>query len=83
MKIIEELFTQEYPSGTDTIKFVDPIKKKISYFDLKDIGDPSYFDEPLFKAIEVPKELVLAIFKRGFDAATKHFVELINKNQKE
>jgi hypothetical protein len=83
MKIIEELFTQEFPSKTETIKFVDPIKKKISYFDLKNIGDPSYFDEPLFKAIEIPKELVLAIFKRGFDAAMRHFVGLIDESQKE
>jgi hypothetical protein len=83
MKIIEKLFTQEFPSGTDTINFVDPTKKKISYFDLKEIRDPSYFDEPLFKKIAVPKELVLAIYKRGFDAAMRHFVGLIDESQKE
>jgi hypothetical protein len=82
MKIIEELFTQKFPSGTDTIKFLDPTKKLVSYFDLKEIGDGSYY-EPLFKEIEVPKELVLWIFKCGFDAASRHFVELVDKSQKE
>jgi hypothetical protein len=80
MSKLEELFAKDFPSNTDKIKFVDPTKKLINIWDLKEITDLTYFDEPLFKEIEIPKELVFFIFKRGFDACVRQVMEDLNEN---
>lgn len=82
MNKIQELFEKEFPSVTDRIKFVDPTKKLMNFWDMKEITDPSYFNEPLFKEIEIPKELVFFIFRRGFDAACRSLLEEVHEYQK-
>lgn len=82
MNKIQELFEKEFRSVTDRIKFVDPTKKLINFWDMKEITDPSYFDEPLFREIEIPKELVFLIFRRGFEAACRSLLEEVHKYEK-
>lgn len=82
MNKIQELFKKEFPNVTDRIIFVDPTRKSINVWDLKEIADASYFDEPLFKHIEIPKELVFSIFRRGFDAACRSLLEEVHEYQK-
>ncbi len=80
MSKLEELFAKEFPSNTDKIKFVDPTKKFIKHSNLKEMTDPTYFYKPLFEKIEIPKELVFLIFKRGFDACVRQVMEDLNEN---
>lgn len=77
MNKIQELFEKEFPSVTDKIKFVDPTKKLINFWEMKEITD-----EPLLRVIEIPKELVFLIFRRGFDAACRSLVEEVHEYQK-
>jgi len=82
MNKIQELFEKEFPSVTDKIKFVDPTKKLINFGGLKIITYPSCLNEPLFKEIEIPKELVFFIFRRGFDACCRSVSEEVHEYQK-
>jgi hypothetical protein len=80
MKTPEELFKNYFPHVTDKIWFVDESQKRrnVTRFMMGLNIDLDPTTE--FKKIEIPVEIVLHIFKKGFSAACEQLIEDLNEN---
>jgi hypothetical protein len=82
MKTPEEIFKNYFPHYTDKIYFVDESQRARDRGRFIMGADIDLKSEPPFKKIEIPVEIVLDIFKKGFSAAReytiKDLVDIIN-----
>jgi len=82
MKTPEEIFKNYFPCATDKIYFVDESQRARDKARFMMGLDIDLEPESHFKKIEIPVEIVLHIFKKGFSAAReytiKDLVDIIN-----